>query len=76
MSFGKMFDGYCVVHAKHATNERRVWFEKELRRVGVNYTIIEAHQTDVHDERLTHFRNTKNEYRARALISLADAMKK
>ena len=36
MSFGKIFDGYCVIHAEHCTGKRLQWFERELKRVGVN----------------------------------------
>lgn len=69
-----MFDGYCIVHAQYATAERRDWFERELRRVGVNnYTIIEPSQIEDHDERLRCFGNDNRKVRAQ--ISLADAMK-
>ena len=72
MSFGKMFDGYCVVHAEHCTSDRRVWFEQELNRIGVNnYTIVAAPKIDDHDPRLIPF---KRKNRTKMRISLYEAV--
>jgi len=75
LNFGKTFDGYCVIHAPYATAERRVWFERELERVGVDhYTIIEPSQIKAHDKRLEYFGNDTPT--ARAQISIAEVVKK
>lgn len=72
MSFSDTFDGYCVIHAPHVTPERREWFERELKRVGVhNYTVIEAKHVDTSDPRATKYRADN----AVALLSLIDAQK-
>lgn len=62
MSFGTLFDGYCVIHAPFVTAERRPWFERELRRVGVDkLTIVEAPQIAPDDPRLDRYGRTAGE---------------
>ena len=62
MAFGNLFDGYCMVHAEHATSERRPWFEKELHRVGIdNYTVINAPQYTDDDPRVLRFKKKEAE---------------
>lgn len=75
MSFGIVFDGYCVIHAPFATAARRVSFEVEFQRVGVqNFVIIEAEKIDDKDKRLKNF--ASNESTQRAILSLHDAHRK
>ncbi len=79
MAFGDLFDGYCLIHAEHATKERRPWFEKELHRVGIDhYTVINAPQITDDDPRVLRFAKLENERKKQtrsvaARISLADA---
>lgn len=62
MSFGRLFDAYCVVHAPFATGERRAWFETELARVGVDrITIVEAPRVASDDPRLLTYRRSPGE---------------
>lgn len=77
MSFGNMFDGYCVIHAKYATGNRRVWFEKELKRTGINdYTIIEASQIDDHDPRLAYYASVERRTTKKYYLSHIDTLKR
>ena len=56
MSFGQLFDGYCLIHASRLVPERRKWFGKELQRVGVNnYSIVNAVEIEDGDKRLENF---------------------
>ena len=76
VSFGTMFDGYCVIHAEHCTSERREWFERELNRVGVNeYSIVVAPKIDDCDPRLTRFKENYHR-KARPRISLFEGLNK
>jgi hypothetical protein len=62
VSFGQLFDAYCVIHAPFATAERRPWFEAELSRVGVDrITIVEATQVAPDDARLGAYRRSPGE---------------
>ncbi len=78
MSFGKLFDGYCVVHAEHCTSDRREWFEHELKRVGVNhYSIVSAPKIEDDDPRLARFTRTRKcKAKAKSRVSLFDAVMK
>ena len=79
MAFGNLFDGYCVIHAEHATSERRPWFEQELKRVGVDrYTVVKAPIIDDDDPRVIRFAKKESERKkssrsVSARVSLADA---
>jgi len=73
-AFRGSFDGFCVVHAPFATGDRRVWFEKELTRIGVDqYVGIEAQQIPEKDPRLVHYANA--DFCGRGMLSVADAYK-
>jgi hypothetical protein len=62
VSFGQLFDGYCVIHAPFATAERRPWFEAELARVGVDrITVVEAPRVAPDDPRLATYRRSPGE---------------
>ncbi|MCK5360475.1 MAG: hypothetical protein KAJ95_07600, partial [Gammaproteobacteria bacterium] len=70
MSFGKMFDGYCVVHAEHCTSDRREWFEHELKRVGIeDYTIVEAPKIEDDDLGLSRLKGKHRIRRAKSRFS-------
>ncbi|MDA9981490.1 hypothetical protein N9H39_01860 [Gammaproteobacteria bacterium] len=78
MAFGNLFDGYCMIHAEHATSERRPWFEQELKRVGVDrYTVVYAPEITDDDPRVLRFKNESgnpgSSRSVTARISLADA---
>lgn len=77
MAFGNLFDGYCMIHAEHATSERRPWFEQELKRVGVDrYTVVNAPQITDDDPRVLRFRSKSSKRTKRSIparISLVDA---
>ena len=76
-NFGTMFDGYCVGHAPFVSPDRKKWFEKELKRVGINnYTVIEAARVDNSDKRMEYFKHRKFKGRVRGQISCADMHKK
>lgn len=76
MSFGEMFDGYCVVHAAHYMGDRREWFEHELERVGVNrYTVVAAPKVEDDDPRVAHLKR-RHRTRARPRISRFEALVK
>jgi hypothetical protein len=69
MSFGNIFDGYCVIHAPFVCAERRPWFERELARVGVkDYTVVEAQPISDADPRLSGYTA------GRAVLSALDAV--
>jgi hypothetical protein len=76
VSFGDLFDGYCVVHAPFATAERRPWFEAELHRIGVDrITVVEAPQIRADDPRVAVYQRKAAELSnldaVRSIIELA-----
>ncbi|MFA6599598.1 MAG: glycosyltransferase family 25 protein [Candidatus Omnitrophota bacterium] len=73
MSFGHVFDGYCVIHSPHVTGNRRRHFEAELSRVDVrNYAVMEAPTIDDQDSRLLQY-HRKKKLHAKRMLSLSEA---
>lgn len=57
MSFGTVFDGYCVRHLPEDT-EREKWFRQQLKNAGVkDYTVIKARQIDDKDPMIEYFKD-------------------
>jgi hypothetical protein len=68
MSFKSSFDGFVIIHAPFACPERRIHFEKELPRVGVDtFSVAEARPVDGRDCRLRNYVGS-----SQAILSLTD----